>query len=85
MPSDIRCQFGNSAPLASLNDNVGRFSRPLLEGYWDCQNQYRIIAKSLAVADVKPLLLGISAYLNRSIKEDSQMSFLWKVEQPRIG
>lgn len=31
MPSDIRCQFGNSAPLASLNDNVGRFSRPLLE------------------------------------------------------
>ena len=31
MPREVRCQLGNSAPLSSLNDNAGRFSRPLLE------------------------------------------------------
>ena len=45
--------------------SFGRFSRPLLEGYWGCQNQYRTIAKSLAVAEVNPLLQGISAFVER--------------------
>ena len=43
--------------------SFGRFSRPLLEGYLDFQNQYRLIAKSLAVAEVNPLLQGISAFV----------------------
>ena len=45
--------------------SFGRFSRPLLEGYSDCQNQYRIIEKSLAVAEVNPLLQGILALIKR--------------------
>ena len=45
--------------------SFGRFSRPLLEGYLDTQNQYRNIAKSLAVAEVNPLLQGISAFMER--------------------
>ena len=43
--------------------SFGRFSRPLLEGYLNTQNQYRNIAKSLAVAEVNPLLQGISAFM----------------------
>ena len=45
--------------------SFGRFSRPLLEGYLDTQNKYRNIAKSLAVAEVNPLLQGISAFMER--------------------
>ena len=45
--------------------SFGRFSRPLLEGYLNTQNQYRNIAKSLAVAEVNPLLQGISAFIDR--------------------
>ena len=45
--------------------SFGRFSRPLLEVYLAGQNQYRTIAKSLAVAEVNPLLQGISAFIDR--------------------
>ena len=47
------------------NRSFGYFSRPLLEVHSDCQNQYRTIAKSLAVAEVNPLLQGISAFVKR--------------------
>ena len=43
--------------------SFGRFSRPLLEVYFGSQNQCSIIAKSLAVAEVNPLLQGISAFV----------------------
>lgn len=45
--------------------SFGCFSRPLLEGYLGFQNQYRLIAKSLAVAEVNPLLQGISAFIGK--------------------
>ena len=45
--------------------SFGRFSRPLLEVYFCSQNQCSIIAKSLAVAEVNPLLQGISAFIDR--------------------
>ena len=51
---------GSSNPGNAASDT---FSRPLLEGYLDFQNQYRLIAKSLAVAEVNPLLQGISAFV----------------------
>ena len=54
--------YGSSKPGKR---SFGRFSRPLLEGYSDCQNQYRIIEKSLAVAEVNPLLQGILALIKR--------------------
>ena len=43
--------------------SFGRFSRPLLEVYFGSQNQCGTIAKSLAVAEVNPLLQGISAFV----------------------
>ena len=59
--SDNRSAFHGS--LNPGNRSFGYFSRPLLEGYLDFQNQYRLIAKSLAVAEVNPLLQGISAFV----------------------
>ena len=61
--SDNRSAFhGSSNPG---NRSFGYFSRPLLEGYLDCKNQYHTIAKSLAVAEINPLLQGISAFERR--------------------
>lgn len=45
--------------------SFGRFSRPLLEVYFGSQNQCSTIAKSLAVAEVNPLLQGISVFIDR--------------------
>jgi type I restriction enzyme S subunit len=60
--SALHISHGSSKPGKR---SLGRFSRPLLEGYSDCQNQYRIIEKSLAVAEVNPLLQGILALIKR--------------------
>ena len=60
--SALHISHGSSKPGKR---SFGRFSRPLLEGYSDCQNQYRIIEKSLAVAEVNPLLQGILALIKR--------------------
>ena len=57
---NVTTLYGSSNPG---NRSFGYFSRPLLEGYLDFQNQYRLIAKSLAVAEVNPLLQGISAFV----------------------
>ncbi len=45
--------------------SFGLFSRPLLEVYFGSQNQCGTIAKSLAVAEVNPLLQGISVFIDR--------------------
>ena len=58
--SALHISHGSSKPGKR---SFGRFSRPLLEGYLNTQNQYRNIAKSLAVAEVNPLLQGISAFM----------------------
>ena len=52
--------YGSSKPGKR---SFGRFSRPLLEVYFGSQNQCGTIAKSLAVAEVNPLLQGISAFV----------------------
>ena len=67
--------------------SFGRFSRPLLEVYFGSQNQCSIIAKSLAVAEVNPLLQGISAFvesicvLEQKYKRGLQNRFFFKRSQ----
>ena len=58
--SALHISHGSSKPGKR---SFGRFSRPLLEVYFGSQNQCSIIAKSLAVAEVNPLLQGISAFV----------------------
>ena len=82
--SALHISHGSSKPGKR---SFGRFSRPLLEVYFGSQNQCSIIAKSLAVAEVNPLLQGISAFvesicvLEQKYKRGLQNRFFFKRSQ----
>ena len=51
-PREVCLQQGKCDPSVFLNANLGRFSRPLLEAYFQTSSRYEPKAKSLAVAEI---------------------------------